>query len=449
LRISVIGMGHVGLTTAVCLSTKRNKVIGVDVDKGKVAAINTGKIPFHEPRLEKHLRRALSSGFQCVSDIGQAISQSRITFITVGTPLRKDGQADLEQVKVAAESIGSSLRQKDEYHLVVLRSTVPPRTSMDTVRPILESASMRRMPMDFGLCVNPEFLREGSAIHDMLHPDKIVIGAVDKRSGDVLSRLYLEFYGRKAKIIRTSPTNAELTKYANNAFLATKISFINTIANICQSLEGADVGAVARAIGLDKRIGSRFLDAGLGYGGSCLPKDLKALVKFSTDQLSYHPFLIAEADSVNEAQPLKAVDLVRQALGGLRSKRIAVLGLSFKPNTDDMRDAVSIRIIESMLGEGAAVVAYDPMAVENARSIFRDRIEYADDAMNCMDKADCCMIVTEWDEFKKLRASDFRTRMRRPLVVDGRRIYERAEFLAAAVEFYAVGLGPVAEEPKD
>jgi UDPglucose 6-dehydrogenase len=449
LRISVIGMGHVGLTTAVCLSAKGNKVIGVDVDESKVAAINSGKIPFHEPRLDNHLRRALSSGFECSSDIRQAILRSRITFITVGTPLRPDGEADLDQVKVAAESIGSSLKQKEEYHLVVLRSTVPPRTTMSTIRPILESASMKRMPVDFGLCVNPEFLREGSAIHDMLHPDKIVIGAIDKRSGDVLSRLYREFCGRKVRIIRTSPTNAELTKYANNAFLATKISFINTIANICQSLEGADVKAVAAAIGLDKRIGPFYMDAGLGFGGSCLPKDVKALIRFSIKELSYYPSLIAEADSANAAQPLKAVDLVRQAVGGLRSKRIAVLGLSFKPDTDDMRDAVSIPIIKSVLAEGASVVVYDPMAVESARRIFRDKIEYADNAMNCIQKADCCMVVTEWDQFKKLRASDFRTRMRKPLVVDGRRIYDRAEFTTAGVEFHAVGLGPVAEELKD
>jgi UDPglucose 6-dehydrogenase len=445
----VIGMGHVGLTTAVCLSAKSNKVIGVDVDKSKVAAINSGKIPFHEPRLEKYLRRALSSGFKCVSDIQQAVLPSRITFITVGTPLGTDGEADLDQVKVAAESVGSSLKQKEEYHVVVLRSTVPPRSTMGTVRPILESASMKRMSVDFGLCVNPEFLREGSAIHDMLHPDKIVIGALDKRSGDVLSRLYRGLCGRKVRIIRTSPTNAELTKYANNAFLATKISFINTIANICQSLEGADVGAVAAAIGLDKRIGPFYLDAGLGFGGSCLPKDVKALVRFSMKELSYYPSLIAEADGVNAAQPLKAVDVVREALGGLRSRRIAVLGLSFKPDTDDLREAVSIPIIESVLAEGASVVVYDPMALQSARRIFRDKIEYADDAINCIEKADCCVVVTEWDQFKKLRASDFKTHMKKPLVVDGRRIYERAEFTAAGAEFYAVGLGPVAEEVKD
>jgi UDPglucose 6-dehydrogenase len=445
----VIGMGPVGLTTAVCLSAKRNKVIGVDVDESKVTAINSGKIPFHEPQLEKYLKRALGLGFECVSDIRQAISQSRISFITVGTPLGTDGEADLDQVKVAAESIGSSLKQMEEYHLVVLRSTVPPRTTMSTIRPILESASMKRMPVDFGLCVNPEFLREGSAIHDMLHPDKIVIGAIDKRSGDVLSRLYREFCGRKVRIIRTSPTNAELTKYANNAFLAMRVSFINTIANICQSLEGADVRTVAGAIGLDKRIGPYYLDAGLGFGGSCLPKDVKALVRFSMKKLSYYPSLIAEADTTNAAQPLKAVALVRQALGELRSKRIAVLGLSFKPDTDDLREAVSIPIIKSLLAEGAAVVAYDPIALKNARRIFGDKIEYADGAMNCTHKADCCMVVTEWDQFKKLRASDFKTRMRKPLVVDGRRIYEPAEFIAAGVEFYAVGLGPATEELKD
>jgi UDPglucose 6-dehydrogenase len=442
----VIGMGHVGLTTAVCLSAKRNKVTGVDVDERKVATINSGKIPFREPWLEKHLRRALSSGFECVSDIRQAISQSRITFITVGTPLGTDGEANLDEVKVAAESTGSSLKQKNQYHLVVLRSTVPPRTTMNVIRPILESASMKCTPADFGLCVNPEFLREGSAIHDMLHPDKIVIGAMDKHSCDVLLKLYRDFYGKKVRTIMTSPTNAELIKYANNAFLATKISFINTIANMCQSLEGADVRTVAGAIGLDKRIGPFYLDAGLGFGGSCLPKDVKALVKFSMKELSYYPSLIADADSTNSAQPLKAVDLVRRALGGLKSKRIAVLGLSFKPDTDDLREAVSISIIKSVLGEGAAVVAYDPMAVESARRIFQDKIEYADDAMKCIEKADCCMVVTEWDEFKKLRASDFRSRMRKPLVVDGRRIYERAEFIEAGVEFYAVGLGPVAEE---
>jgi len=327
----------------------------------------------------------------------------------------------------------------------VVKSTVIPGTTENIVKPILEESSGKRCGTDFGLCMNPEFLREGSALHDTFNPDRIVIGEYDKKSGDILEALYREFYAEKMPpIIRTTPVNAELIKYANNAFLATKISFINTIANICDRIPGADVTVVAKGIGLDKRIGPLFLNAGLGYGGSCLPKDLRALIQYSKN-LGYEPKLLEAVESVNNSQPQRAIELCKKLLGELRGKRVAILGLAFKPNTDDIREAPSITIIRQLLKEGARVVAYDPVAIPNAKAIFKDDIEYASSAIECLKNADCCILVTEWEEFKKLKPEDFIQNMRTPILLDGRRLFDPEEF-SRKIRFMAIGLGM--ENPK-
>ncbi|MGI0090079.1 MAG: UDP-glucose dehydrogenase family protein, partial [Nitrososphaerales archaeon] len=364
-----------------------------------------------------------------------------IIFLTVGTPSSNDGGIDLSYIKNASEMIGKALKDQEGYHLIAVKSTVIPGTTENTLKPILESSSGKSIGEEIGLVMNPEFLREGSAVQDMFEPDRLVIGEYDKKSGDVLEGLYRGFYHRKMPpLLRTNLVNAEFIKYANNAFLATKISFINDIANIAQTVPGADVTIISKGIGLDNRIGGQFLNAGLGYGGSCFPKDVKALVAFSK-QNGYDPILLDSANEVNFRQPLVALRLVKQLLGTLEDKRIAILGLSFKPNTDDIREAVSLPIIKAALEQGASVTAYDPEAMENMSRIFGSKIGYAQSALEAIDDADCCIVVTEWDEFRKLRPEDFASKMRNSLIIDGRRIFDAKSFEDKVSKFVAIGLG--------
>jgi len=434
-------MGYVGLCTAVAFASRDYTVVASEADSKKASMINRGIPPFYEPGLDEMLAEVLRSGrFRCTTSAEEAVLDTDVTFITVGTPSKADGSVDLKYVESSAEEIGKTLSSKNSYHLVVVKSTVIPGTTENLVKPILERSSGRKCGADFGLCVNPEFLREGAALHDTFNPDRIVIGECDKRSGDALESLYREFYAEKMPpLLRTTPVNAELIKYANNAFLAMKISFINTIANICERIPGADVTVVAKGIGLDKRIGSTFLNAGLGYGGSCLPKDLRALIQHSRS-LGYEPKLLEAVEGVNSGQPQKAIELCKELVGELRGKRIAVLGLAFKPNTDDTRDAVSIKVVKRLLEEGAKVVVYDPKAMDNARRIFGGDVEYASSAEECLKDSECAIIVTEWDEFRKLKPEDFMKLMKTPAVVDGRRIYDPRVY-SGKLKFKAVGLG--------
>jgi UDPglucose 6-dehydrogenase len=315
-----------------------------------------------------------------------------------------------------------------------------PETTQDIVKPILEKESKKKCGSDFGLCMNPEFLRQGSAFEDTLHADRVVIGEYDKKSGDTLENLYKDFYGKNTPpIIRTTLSTAELIKYASNALLATKISFINIIANLCEKIPGADVKTVAQAMGLDKRIGPLFLNAGLGYGGSCFPKDVKALIA-QAKNLGYHLTLLEEVENINKTQPLKAIQFCKELLGNLKGKHIAILGLAFKPDTDDMREARAIPIINQLIKEGAKVTAYDPVAIPTAKIIFKNKIQYANSTIECLKNADCCILVTEWDEFKKLTPEDFIKTMKQPILIDGRRIYNPEEF-SKKLKFAAIGLG--------
>lgn len=439
-RISIVGTGYVGLCTAVGFATKGYKVITSTHDYKKATMINQGIPPFYEPGLQELLEKAVKRGsLRCSTNREEAILNTDITFIATATPSQPDGSINLEFIKNSAREIGEVFKKKT-YHLVVVKSTVIPGTTEKRVKPTIETYSNKRCGVDFGLCMNPEFLREGSALYDTLNPDRIVIGEYDQKSGDILETLYRDFYKeRTTPLIRTNLSTAELIKYANNAFLATKISFINTIANICQKIPNTDVTTVARAIGIDKRISPLFLKAGLGYGGSCFPKDVKALIAFSKS-LSYNPSLLNAVKNVNQAQPYKVVELSKRLIGDLKGKRIAILGLAFKPNTDDMREAVAIKIINKLLEEGAKINAYDPAAVINAKRIFLNKIEYASSTIECLKNADCCIIVTEWDEFKKLKPEDFMQNMRQPILIDGRRIYNPEEF-SRKLRFAAIGLG--------
>jgi len=441
-RISVFGLGPVGLVTAVCFARKGNHVIGIDLDLDRLEKVRRAEPPFFEPKLKEYLAETITNGAFSVLDDASANVRSDLAYMTVGTPGTEDGGMDLTYVKNAARVIGQSLRQATRYQLVVVKSTVTPGTARTVVKPILEGESRKTAGKDFGVCSNPEFLREGNAVHDAEFPDRIIIGSEDPEAAMRLESFYKEFHGQSIPpVVRTTHENAELIKYANNAFLATKVSFINTVANIAERTPNADIKAVAAGIGLDERIGSRFLNAGVGWGGSCFPKDLKALVAFSKT-LGYNPGLIDAAIRTNDQQKLRAIELARDALGSLRGKRIAILGLAFKPDTDDMREAVSISLVQGLLAEGANVTAYDPAAMQNARRIFRNTITYAEDPYDCINQADCSIIVTEWDDFKTISPNEFAKRMRSPVVIDGRRIYDPDRFIEAGIQFSAIGLGP-------
>nr|MDO8099438.1 UDP-glucose/GDP-mannose dehydrogenase family protein [Candidatus Njordarchaeota archaeon] len=447
-KITVIGLGYVGLTTALCFASRGLNVIGVDIDQNKVDAINSKNPPIHESGLDKILADSIEKGFRATTEI----PRSDIYLVTVGTPSRNDGSIDLNYVEKASEEIGETIKEHgtDNYPLVAVKSTVLPGTTRNIVKPKLESTSGKKVGVDVGLCSNPEFLREGSAVEDTFNPDKIIIGEYDKRSGDILETLYHDFYqvNNMPPQIRTTIENAELMKYANNAFLAMKVSFINEIARLCEKIPGADVEDVAKGIGLDKRIGERFLNAGLGWGGSCFPKDVKALIAFSKS-IGYKPLIVSSTLEVNEKQPLTSVEIARKALGRLKGRRIAILGLAFKPNTDDIREAVSLKIIGRLLDEGAKVEVYDPIATSNVEKILAEKITYSTSASDCLKEAECCIIVTEWDEFKKLTPDDFLRNMKNPVVIDGRRVFKPSEFTGKGVKYIAIGLGEEASKTSD
>ena len=417
MRISVIGSGYVGAVTAACLAELGNSVACVDVVKAKVDAINAGKSPIYEPGLDAMIARNLKAKrLRATTDLGSAVRATELTFICVGTPPCGDGSTDLSHIFGAAKAVGNALKGKTGFHVVVVKSTVPPGTSEKVARLIAE-ASGKRQGTGFGVCMNPEFLREGNAIADFMAPDRIVIGSSGEKARSVVEKLYSKF---DAPRLATDLRTAEMIKYASNAFLATKVSFINEMANICQRL-GIDVYAVSDGMGHDERIGRRFLSAGAGWGGSCFGKDVKSLVH-TAKASGYRPALLEATVALNDAQPAKLVHILHEELKLIRGRRVAVLGLAFKPDTDDMRDAPAIKVIHALLHEGAHVAAYDPKAMDNARRVFHGHnLEFAGSAAAALKGADACLILTEWKEFTKLGRKDFR-RMRNPLVIEGRKV---------------------------
>jgi UDPglucose 6-dehydrogenase len=438
--VSIVGLGYVGLCTAATFASRGIITIGIDIDEERIRQIRKGKSPLHEPHLDEMLKKAVKKKLlDATSDISRVMDTSA-SFLTVGTPSQPDGSIDLTYVIKATIGLGNVLREKRGYHLLVVKSTVIPGTMNNTVRPALEQSSDKTIGPRLGLCANPEFLKEGTAINDALHPDKIVIGSNDEKSADQLTRLYRRFYGSKLPpLIVTSPETAELVKYASNAFLATKVSYINTIANIAQDLPGVDVNQIAEAIGHDPRIGPLFLKAGPGYGGSCFHKDLQALISHSNKH-GYDPVLLRATEETNEAQADKVVGLSEKLVGQLDSKRIAILGLAFKKDTDDIREAASIRVIDKLRKKGAKVIAHDPMAMPSFEHVFGNTIELAKNPHAALKGADCAIVMTEWDEFKRLKAKDYVGYMREPNLVDARRIYRPEEY--KQLNLVGIGLGP-------
>lgn len=396
MNIAVIGSGYVGLVTGICFADLGNKVSLIDIDEEKVEKINNGKAPIYEPNLDAMLRRNLRAGrVKATTNYDEGLKNADVVFICVGTPSRQDGSIDLKYVKSAAESIGKSLEYIRKYVVVTVKSTVVPGTT-ESLIPIIEKVSGKKVGKNFGLCMNPEFLKEGSAVKDFMQPDKIVIGEYDEKSGNVLTELY-KAWNRKIPRLRVSLRTAEMIKYAQNTFLATKISFINEIANICENI-GVNIDDVAYAIGLDPRISPKFLRASRGYGGSCFPKDVKALVAFAESK-NYEPGILKSVIKLNEKQPYRMLKLAEKAIGSLEDKKFAILGLAFKPETDDVREAPSLKIIEHLLKLNAKLKVYDPRAMENVRKIFDTRIDYAPTKEECVKNADVVFIMTEWQQF--------------------------------------------------
>ncbi|MDW8042350.1 MAG: UDP-glucose/GDP-mannose dehydrogenase family protein [Nitrososphaerota archaeon] len=439
--VSVVGLGYVGLTVAAVLASRGFRVTGIDVDRERVSAVSSGRCPIHEPGLDRLVRRSVSRGTLAATTDYTAVRETSVTFVTVGTPSNSDGSIDLRYVREASRSIGEALRGKPDGHLVVVKSTVVPGTTGKVVVPTLESSSGKRVGEGLFVCVNPEFLREGSAVRDMLEPDRIVLGDAGDGSSDLLLELYRRLYRRRMPpVLKTNYVNAELIKYANNVFLAARVSLINEFANLCQLIPGADVKVVAEGIGLDERIGPHFLRAGIGFGGSCFPKDIRAIVALSRE-LGHDPRITRAVYEVNELQPSVVVRTAEELLGDLMGKRVAVLGLAFKPNTDDVRESPALKLVRLFAQRGAEVRAYDPAAGENARRELGDTAEVVGSVEECLEGADLCVLATEWDQFRSLRPEDFASLMREPALIDGRRVYDPKEF-SGKVRFRAIGLGP-------
>lgn len=406
MKISIVGAGYVGLITGLCLARLKNEVTLIDVDKGKIKAIADKKPYLYEDGLEELFTQVQ---VQAASDYRQ-INGSDLVFICIGTPSNEDGSMSIQEVHSATKEIARLLKTEHKYCVIVMKSTVLPGTTEEVVLPGLETSG-RKAGLDFGLCMSPEFLREGKAIHDFMNPSRIVIGEYDRRSGDVLQELYRDF---RAPVLRTSIKVAEMIKLASNAFLATKISFINEIGNICKTIN-VDTCEVAKGMGYDERIGSKFLNAGIGFGGSCLPKDLKALISKAKDK-GYRPEVLESVLNLNRNQALRAVEMLKKHIS-IKGAAIGLLGLSFKPGTDDIRESQAIPIVQRLLQEKALVKAYDPLAADNFKKLF-PQIQYVskEEVMKC----GSIIIVTEWPEFNNL---DFKGK----IVIDGRRVLKATE----------------------
>jgi UDPglucose 6-dehydrogenase len=412
MKITIVGGGYVGLVTGACFADTGHDVSIVEVDPAKVEMINEKRAPMFEPGLENILARAIGKNLRASLSY-ESVSTSDLTFMCVGTPPNEDGSANLTYIKSASSSIGYALQKPIGYRVVVVKSTVPPGTTDTVVRPAV-LGSAHKTEDELGFAMNPEFLREGRAIEDFRNPDRIVIGSNDVRAGDCVAEVYRSF---SAPVVRTGLSAAEMIKYTSNAFLATKISFANEIGNICKEL-GIDVYEVMKGVGLDQRIGQQFLNAGAGFGGSCFPKDVSSLSVLA-GRAGVDPKILRAVLEVNEDQPHRLVALLEKKAGNLSGRRIAVLGLAFKDNTDDVRDSRAIPVIRALLEKGARVVAFDPMAGPNMQKIFPE-IEYAGSAGDALREADGCLVMTEWPEFGRI-AQEFDL-MAHKIVIEGRRI---------------------------
>ena len=448
MNIAIVGTGYVGLVTGTCFAEMGNDVICVDIDQQKVQQLQAGKLPIYEPDLDVFFQRNLREDrLHFSTELAEAVAVSEILFLALPTPPDGDGRADLSYVLGVAEQIAALLRQAPEpvYTILVNKSTVPVGTA-DKVRRILETEGLEA-GRDFDVVSNPEFLREGAAVIDFMKPERVVIGASSERAARRMRLLYEPFVRQGNPIYVMDERSAEVTKYAANAFLATKISFMNEIANLCQRV-GANVDQVRIGIGSDSRIGKHFLYAGIGFGGSCFPKDVKALAH-TADEHGYRFEILESVLNVNDRQRVVLVERMRAFFGGsLAGRHVAVWGLAFKPNTDDVREAPSHLVIGSLLAAGATVAAFDPEAMKTTRAVLGDTIAYAESAYQALDGADALVICTEWHEFRRPNFETMKARMKQPLIFDGRNLYNAERMAEAGFDYYSIGRPHYSAKPK-
>jgi UDPglucose 6-dehydrogenase len=443
-RVSILGTGFIGLCSAACFANKDIKVLASTHNKKKADMINEGKAPFYEADLQEmmdEIKATKSDLLQCLLDPVKATLETDISMITQGTPMREDKSINLGYIESTAKEIGEALKQKDSYHLVVVRSTVVPGTARNLVGKLITEVSGKIPGKDFGLCMQPEFLAEGRSIEDTLKPDRIVIGSFDEKSGDMLQEFYEYFYGdhlQNCPVLRMNLESAELVKYGNNCLLSTKISYANEFANFAQLVPNVDIVQVMKGVGLDYRLNHRFLGAGVGFGGSCFHKDVNAIKAWSKSK-GYPSRLLEAVLSINDDQAIKIVDMAEELSGKLAGKRITLLGLSFKPGTDDMREAPSIRVVNELMKRGITnIIGYDPKAKETAEIEFGAKIQYADSIEEALKDSECTLLITDWDDFKILKPEDFKKHMKTPNLVDGRRLFDY-EMFNSALPFKAIG----------
>ena len=434
MKIGIIGLGFVGLSLASVLASKGYDIVGVDTDKTKCNKISNGISPFFEPELEKVLQNGLKKKLR-INDNFSSISECDFIFVTVGTPQKTNGSIDLSKIKNAVTSIGKTLLKNKKKPIIIIKSTVVPGTMNKVILPVLEKKSNKKAGKDFGLISNPEFLQESNAIKDTKFPHAVVLGNNNTEFMKKTKKLFTKLHPN-VPIISTNYQTAEMIKYANNSFLATKISFINQLSNICQKIPGANIDDIGKTIGLDPRIGKLFLNAGPGYGGSCLPKDMKALINFANTS-GINPSLLNAVEEVNTKQLEQIIQIIKQKFGNLASKRITILGTAFKPNTDDIRDSIAIELIKKLLKKNAKITVHDPKAIKNTREIFKEKINYAKTIEEALTKSQCVIIMTQWKQYEKLNNNQFKY-MTKKFVIDCRRMLIKKQL---DVDYYAIGLG--------
>lgn len=436
MNVAIIGSGYVGLVTGTCLSEIGSNVVCIDIDETKISNLKKGILPIYEPGLEELVKKNVRENRLSFStDLGASIQQADIAFIAVGTPPNEDGSADLKYVLEVAKEIGRTMNQ---YMVVVTKSTVPVKTSEKVKNSILTELKVRGLDIPFDVASNPEFLKEGAAIEDFMRPDRIVVGVESEKAQKLLERLYQPFVLNSHPLMFMDITSAELTKYASNAMLATRISFMNDIANVCEKL-GADINEVRRGMASDPRIGNKFLYSGVGYGGSCFPKDVKALIN-TGNQIGHNLRILEAVELVNnEQKEVLFTKINHYYKGELKDKTIAVWGLAFKPNTDDMREAPSLVIIEKLLTAGAKVRVFDPIATEVARKILGDRVEWCNDLYHTSEGVDAIALVTEWNEFRLPNWKRISALVNKKVVFDGRNIYNKTELNENGFDYFGIG----------
>ncbi|MBC8252216.1 MAG: UDP-glucose/GDP-mannose dehydrogenase family protein [Candidatus Nitrosopelagicus sp.] len=434
MKITIVGLGFVGLSLTSVLASKGNNILGIDVDEKKCEGIRKGISPFFEPELEKLLRHGLKKKLEISTDFS-LIKNSDIIFVTVGTPQKSNGSIELSMIKNAVKAIGKILKNDKKNPIIFIKSTVTPGTMQETVLPILEKESGKKAGKDFGLISNPEFLQESTAIKDTKFPHVIVLGGYETKYMKIAKKFFSKIHPG-IPIIVTNHQTAEMIKYANNSFLATKISFINQLSNICQNIPGANIDDVAKTIGLDPRIGKLFLNAGPGYGGSCLPKDMKALINFA-GKVGINPRLLNAVEQTNKKQIQNIIQLIEKTLGNLKGKHITILGTAFKPNTDDIRDSIAIELIKKLLKKQVILTVYDPKAMKNTEKLFGEKIKYANSVSNSLKNSHCAIIMVYWKQFESINNNSIDD-MKRKFIIDCRRVLSEKKLSS---EYHAIGIG--------